>query len=144
MAIGEIREQLSNVATGLSFAFDTTLLGLMASLITMLFTSFIQKMEEGFLTNVESLCLKIISNFKPDDTRIANDDPVNASIEPIQKELKEVVNAMHNISQNLAKILENSDTQLQALLQSNDHQAQTPINPKPPQFNEIDKTKQKK
>ena len=109
MAIGEIREQLSNVATGLSFAFDTTLLGLIASLITMLFTSFTQKMEEGFLNNVESLCLKIIYHFKPMNTRITNDDPVNTSIEPIQKELKEVVNAMHNISQNLAKMLENSD-----------------------------------
>jgi biopolymer transport protein ExbB/TolQ len=52
-----VRQQLAAVAKGLSFAFDTTFLGLVSALLTMIITSLIQNVEENFLTAADSYCL---------------------------------------------------------------------------------------
>lgn len=59
-----VKRELSKITSGLSFAFDNTILGLATSLIAMLCISFTQKSEEGFLTKIEELGLNIISNCK--------------------------------------------------------------------------------
>ena len=58
--IENIKQQLSQVASGLAFAFGTTFLGLITSLATMWFCSMVQNREEQFLTDLERLCLEII------------------------------------------------------------------------------------
>ena len=56
-----IKQELANVSTGLSFAFNTTLLGLVASLIAMLLTTYVQGRNELLTRGVEELCLQIIA-----------------------------------------------------------------------------------
>ena len=58
-----VKNELSQVAGGLSFAFDTTLLGLVASLAAMLAMSVVQKIEQGFLTELEGLGLDVIASY---------------------------------------------------------------------------------
>jgi|GEM_PF-2927207 len=60
--IEAVKAQLSHVAGGLSFAFDTTLLGLTGSLVAMLLCTWAQRTEENFLTDIEELELEIIAN----------------------------------------------------------------------------------
>lgn len=89
--IGMIREQLSNIATGLAFAFDTTLLGLVTSLITMFFLSVAQSQNEQLLIEMEALGLKIISYFLPEKT----------SEERIASSLRELLVEIRQLSRNL-------------------------------------------
>lgn len=90
--IGLVKRELSMVAGGLSFAFDTTLLGLTASLFGMLFVSFVQKAEEGVLSSIEDLGLGILSYYKiqppPSDAATLNGF-LSDSIE----EFKKTINA---------------------------------------------------
>lgn len=58
-----VKTELSKIASGLAFAFDTTLLGLVGSLVAMLATSFVQKADEAFHTALEKLGLDIVSSF---------------------------------------------------------------------------------
>jgi biopolymer transport protein ExbB/TolQ len=57
-----VKQELANVSTGLSFAFNTTLLGLVASLIAMLLTTYVQRRDELLSRGVEELCLRIIAH----------------------------------------------------------------------------------
>ncbi len=61
--IAVIKERLAAVASGLSFAFDTTLLGLLGSLIAMWLTSVVQNSEERFLTSVDARSLEVLGRF---------------------------------------------------------------------------------
>lgn len=61
--VDRVKTELSKVATGLSFAFNTTLLGLVTSLFAMLFSSFVQRNGEWLLECVEELCLRVIASF---------------------------------------------------------------------------------
>jgi biopolymer transport protein ExbB/TolQ len=56
-----VKAQLSGVSTGLSFAFDTTLLGLGASLVAMVAVSLVQRQEEGALAEVEQAGLTLLA-----------------------------------------------------------------------------------
>lgn len=60
--IDRVTQELGNVASGLSFAFDTTLLGLLAGLVASVISSGVQKREERFLTGLDELGLQIMAN----------------------------------------------------------------------------------
>jgi biopolymer transport protein ExbB/TolQ len=51
--VTQVTNELGNVASGLSFAFDTTLLGLLAGLIANVASSNVQKRDERFFTRLE-------------------------------------------------------------------------------------------
>ncbi|EGV16225.1 MotA/TolQ/ExbB proton channel family protein [Thiocapsa marina] len=61
--IQKVKGALAEVAGGLSFAFDTTLLGLTASLVAMLVMSFVQRSEESFFSGLEELGLGVITTW---------------------------------------------------------------------------------
>lgn len=82
-----VKKELSKITGGLSFAFDTTLLGLAASLVAMIATTFVQKSEEGFLTNLEKLGLNIVSNFRTKPLKTESDESLHKST----KALKDMV-----------------------------------------------------
>jgi len=56
-----VKRELANVSVGLSFAFNTTLLGLVTSLFAMLLTTYVQRREELLARGVEDLCLRVIA-----------------------------------------------------------------------------------
>lgn len=56
-----VKRELSKVSTGLSFAFDTTLLGLVASLIAMTLVSAVQSIDEGVQARTETIGLRMIT-----------------------------------------------------------------------------------
>ena len=66
--IDRVTAELGNVASGLSFAFDTTLLGLLAGLTASVASSGVQSKEERFLTGVEELGLRIMESARPTGT----------------------------------------------------------------------------
>jgi uncharacterized protein YjbJ (UPF0337 family)/biopolymer transport protein ExbB/TolQ len=57
-----VKLELANVSNGLSFAFNTTLLGLVTSLLAMLLTTYVQRRSEVLTRNVEEVCLGIIAS----------------------------------------------------------------------------------
>jgi biopolymer transport protein ExbB/TolQ len=63
--IDRVTAELGNVAGGLSFAFDTTLLGLLAGLVSSVASTAVQGKEERFLTGLEELGLRIMENAQP-------------------------------------------------------------------------------
>jgi len=63
--IDRVTAELGNVAGGLSFAFDTTLLGLLAGLVSSVASTAVQSKEERFLTGLEELGLRIMENAQP-------------------------------------------------------------------------------
>lgn len=105
-----VKRELSKVATGLSYAFDTTLLGLATSLLTMILMSFVQNREEGFLTELDALCLRIISNFKTEQSLIpdkAINDPMVGSTESLESFQKELRLLTEELSGNLKVFTDN-------------------------------------
>ncbi len=60
--VSRVTAELGNVASGLSFAFDTTLLGLLAGLVANVFSSIVQKRDERFFTRLDELGLGIVAN----------------------------------------------------------------------------------
>jgi len=63
--IDRVTEELGNVASGLSFAFDTTLLGLLAGLVATVVSSSVEKSEERMLTQLDELGLRILESSSP-------------------------------------------------------------------------------
>ena len=60
--IDRVTDELGSVAQGLSFAFDTTLLGLLAGLVASVASSGVQSREERLLTRLEELGLRIMES----------------------------------------------------------------------------------
>jgi biopolymer transport protein ExbB/TolQ len=71
--IQKVKGALAEVAGGLSFAFDTTLLGLTASLVAMLVMSFVQRSEESFFSSLEELGLGVITTWGGGEATVAGD-----------------------------------------------------------------------
>lgn len=67
--IDRVTSELGNVASGLSFAFDTTLLGLLAGLVASVASTAVQAKEERFLTGLEELGLRVLDNAAPEGAR---------------------------------------------------------------------------
>jgi uncharacterized protein YoxC len=63
--IDAVTAELGQVAQGLSFAFDTTLLGLLAGLVASVASSGVQAREERLLTRLEDLTLRIMETATP-------------------------------------------------------------------------------
>ncbi|MDA0329389.1 MAG: MotA/TolQ/ExbB proton channel family protein [Gemmatimonadetes bacterium] len=63
--LDSVTAELGEVASGLSFAFDTTLLGLLAGLIATVANSAVQEREERTLTTLDELGLKILATAQP-------------------------------------------------------------------------------
>ena len=58
--IDRVTAELGEVASGLSFAFDTTLLGLLAGLLASVVSSGVRKREEQVLTGLDELGLRVM------------------------------------------------------------------------------------
>ena len=87
-----VKQQLSRVASGLSFAFDTTLLGLVAGLIAMFVTTFVQKREETFLTRLDELGLEVIGSCRSESsvqTDVVQQGEITAAIDHFRAEMEQ-------------------------------------------------------
>ena len=85
--LDEVKSALGGVTTGLAVAFDTTLLGLVAALPSMLVNTFVQKTEADFLTSVDEFVLdNVISKI---DTQAAVEGPEIPGIPDLQVTLEE-------------------------------------------------------
>jgi hypothetical protein len=60
--VDQVTAELGEVASGLSFAFDTTLLGLLAGLVASVVSSGVQSREERLLTHIDEMGLRIMEN----------------------------------------------------------------------------------
>jgi len=60
--IDRVTAELGNVASGLSFAFDTTLLGLLGGLLASVASSGVQAREERLLSGLEELGLRVLES----------------------------------------------------------------------------------
>ncbi|MCD4679868.1 MAG: MotA/TolQ/ExbB proton channel family protein [Bacteroidales bacterium] len=105
-----VQEQLGSVAGGLSFAFDTTLLGLATSLIAMFYATFIQNQDQKLITNLDELCLKIIAAFKPKSTsssgiQSSDNFAANESIESLKDVLELSITNLNEFNQKFSDIL---------------------------------------
>jgi biopolymer transport protein ExbB/TolQ len=76
--IDRVTAELGNVASGLSFAFDTTLLGLLAGLVASVASSGVQSKEERFLTGLEEIGLRIMENARTADAVVGTAAPAGA------------------------------------------------------------------
>lgn len=63
--IDRVTQELGNVASGLSFAFDTTLLGLLGGLVSSVVSSVVQSREERLLTRLEEMTLRVMESAMP-------------------------------------------------------------------------------
>ena len=69
--ISRVTAELGSVASGLSFAFDTTLIGLVGGLAASVMSTGVQAREERVLTRLEELGLRMIESAMPAETRAA-------------------------------------------------------------------------
>ncbi|MEQ1855546.1 MAG: MotA/TolQ/ExbB proton channel family protein [Longimicrobiales bacterium] len=69
--ISRVTNELGSVASGLSFAFDTTLVGLVGGLAASVLSTGVQSREEGVLTRLEELGLRMIEGAMPADSKAA-------------------------------------------------------------------------
>jgi biopolymer transport protein ExbB/TolQ len=69
--ISRVTTELGAVASGLSFAFDTTLIGLIGGLAASVMSTGVQSREERVLTRLEELGLRIIESAMPAEARLA-------------------------------------------------------------------------
>lgn len=79
-----MKNSIGIVTTGLGIAFDTTLLGLVMSILIMFPTSSLQKSEEDFLSSVEDYCNEQLVG-RLEDRKIESKEDHATSEETIQK-----------------------------------------------------------
>jgi biopolymer transport protein ExbB/TolQ len=82
-----MKESIGSVTSGLSVAFDTTLIALVMSIPIMFASSAVQKLEEGFLSEVEDYCDEHLVRRLDDGSRSERGDEA-AIREAIQRELE--------------------------------------------------------
>jgi len=76
------------VTGGLGVAFDTTLLALVMSILIMFPASAVQRIEEGFLGEVEDYCAEHLVRRLRDET---DDGPDDAAVEALARRLIEMM-----------------------------------------------------
>ena len=79
--IDRVTAELGNVASGLSFAFDTTLLGLLGGLVATVVSSGVQSRQERLLTRLDELGLRIMESAHPGDASVVARRPEAAGEE---------------------------------------------------------------
>jgi biopolymer transport protein ExbB/TolQ/uncharacterized protein YoxC len=88
--ISRVTAELGSVATGLSFAFDTTLIGLVAGLASSVMSTGVQSREERVLTRLEELGLRMIESAMPAESRVA---PAAVGVGAPAEELEKMMRA---------------------------------------------------
>jgi biopolymer transport protein ExbB/TolQ len=81
--IDKIKEALGQVTTGLALAFDTTLLALVLSILVMLPTSWLQKVEDDLIVAVDDFCNQNLLRRLVDQKSSADDAVVSAVHEAV-------------------------------------------------------------
>lgn len=75
-----IKDSLGDVTSGLAVAFDTTLVALVASILVMLPTSWVQKAEEQLISDVDDYCVaNVLRHLVSPDVQV---DPAEATDKP--------------------------------------------------------------
>ena len=69
--LSRVTAELGSVASGLSFAFDTTLVGLVGGLAASVISTGVQSREEGVLTRLEEIGLRVIESAMPAEENAA-------------------------------------------------------------------------
>lgn len=94
--VSRVTAELGNVASGLSFAFDTTLLGLLAGLVANVLSSAVQKRDERFFTRLDELGLSIVANRQDavPATAVASGAAVGADFERAMRARIEEIDAL--------------------------------------------------
>jgi hypothetical protein len=86
--ISRVTTELGSVASGLSFAFDTTLIGLVGGLAASVLSTGVQSREEGVLTRLEELGLRMIESAMPGEAREEAPVSVGAPSEELDKMMR--------------------------------------------------------
>jgi MotA/TolQ/ExbB proton channel family len=73
--ISRVTAELGSVASGLSFAFDTTLIGLVGGLVASVMSTGVQAREERVLTRLEEMGLRMIESAMPGESQVASTSP---------------------------------------------------------------------
>jgi hypothetical protein len=87
--ISRVTTELGAVATGLSFAFDTTLIGLIGGLSASVISTGVQSREEAVLTRLEELGLRMIESAMPGEAKAPMAAGATGAPEEIQKLMRE-------------------------------------------------------
>ncbi len=77
-----IKSSLGNVTAGLAVAFDTTLVALVASIIVMLPTSWLQKAEEQLANDVDDFCVTEVLRRMVNPTETQQPEKDDGALEP--------------------------------------------------------------
>jgi biopolymer transport protein ExbB/TolQ len=80
-----VTAELGEVAGGLSFAFDTTLIGLIGGLVASVLSTGVQGREEQVLTRMEELGLRVMENSRPSDWQAVHAGSPGAPAEEFEK-----------------------------------------------------------
>jgi biopolymer transport protein ExbB/TolQ len=83
-----MKESIGSVTGGLGVAFDTTLLALVMSILIMFPASAVQRIEEGFLGEVEDYCSENLVRRLRDETNTGGED---AAVEALARKLIEMM-----------------------------------------------------
>ncbi len=83
-----MKESIGSVTGGLGVAFDTTLLALVMSILIMFPASAVQRIEEGFLGEVEDYCSENLIRRLRDETNTGGED---AAVEALARKLIEMM-----------------------------------------------------
>jgi len=115
-----IKKSLVEVTTGLSFAFTTTLLGLLGALLLVLPTSAIQTQEEKLVTKMEGI---VTDHFLPQLQRLypeSTSSGLGIDINPLVKLLAENASIMRKLHESSITLLERQNVLLKSMQVLND------------------------
>jgi len=88
--LSRVTAELGSVATGLSFAFDTTLVGLVCGLAASVISTGVQSREESVLTRLEEIGLRVIESAMPAEEAAA---PAAMAVGAPGEELEKIMRA---------------------------------------------------
>lgn len=122
-----VKRELAQVSTGLSYAFDTTLLGLAAAVITLMMASYVQNREESFLTDLDVLCLDIVSNYQPDipSEAVLQRIPFDALRKSTESFKEDIKGISEELSKSIQSFSDNFGMSLEHLSKLTDHMEKT-------------------